>query len=365
MKKIDYSNIALGMETSPSFSEALQLGSLSRFEAICKGLLGVDADVVILYGCVIDVSGQTYTMTAGAVYYNGNIYTVDAFGGDAPGGQVGIWTVADAFYKQAWYGDDTKKDTFLENKMTLTFGAAGSGIKDHDAAVLFDAKLNTTLDTQGKIDTAVAALVASSPAALDTLNELAAALGDDPNFATTVTNLISTAQAAADAAQTDADTAQTTANTGVTNAATAQAAAVAAQADATTAIGDAADAQATADLKLDKSKFDLAVGTPNLRMKVIEIGDWDMDTDTNANVAHGIADHKKIRSISAIVRNDSDSSYHDLSQPLSDGTVGGGIGSFNSVNIILSRTNTLPFATTDFNTSSAYNRGWVTITYEA
>ncbi len=32
----------------------------------------------------------------------------------------------------------------------------------------------------------VAALVASSPAALDTLNELAAALGDDPNFATTV-----------------------------------------------------------------------------------------------------------------------------------------------------------------------------------
>lgn len=32
----------------------------------------------------------------------------------------------------------------------------------------------------------VAALVASSPAALDTLNELAAALGNDPNFATTV-----------------------------------------------------------------------------------------------------------------------------------------------------------------------------------
>lgn len=35
-------------------------------------------------------------------------------------------------------------------------------------------------------DAAVAALVSSSPAALDTLNELAAALGDDPNFATTV-----------------------------------------------------------------------------------------------------------------------------------------------------------------------------------
>lgn len=36
------------------------------------------------------------------------------------------------------------------------------------------------------IDDQLAALVDSSPAALDTLNELAAALGDDPNFATTV-----------------------------------------------------------------------------------------------------------------------------------------------------------------------------------
>lgn len=38
----------------------------------------------------------------------------------------------------------------------------------------------------------IAALVASSPGALDTLDELAAALGDDPNFATTLTTLIGT-----------------------------------------------------------------------------------------------------------------------------------------------------------------------------
>jgi hypothetical protein len=39
-------------------------------------------------------------------------------------------------------------------------------------------------------DTQIAALVNSSPAALDTLNELATALGNDPNFATTVLNQI-------------------------------------------------------------------------------------------------------------------------------------------------------------------------------
>ena len=37
-------------------------------------------------------------------------------------------------------------------------------------------------------DTAIANLVDTAPSTLDTLNELAAALGDDPNFATTVTN---------------------------------------------------------------------------------------------------------------------------------------------------------------------------------
>ena len=44
----------------------------------------------------------------------------------------------------------------------------------------------------GYTDTAIANLVDSAPATLDTLNELAAALGDDPNFATTVTNSIAT-----------------------------------------------------------------------------------------------------------------------------------------------------------------------------
>jgi hypothetical protein len=42
--------------------------------------------------------------------------------------------------------------------------------------------------TEGYVNTAVANLVDSAPETLDTLNELAAALGDDANFSTTVTN---------------------------------------------------------------------------------------------------------------------------------------------------------------------------------
>jgi len=44
--------------------------------------------------------------------------------------------------------------------------------------------------TQTYVVTQITNLVDSSPTTLDTLNELAAALGDDPNFATTVTNSI-------------------------------------------------------------------------------------------------------------------------------------------------------------------------------
>lgn len=46
--------------------------------------------------------------------------------------------------------------------------------------------------TEQYVNNAVAAVIDAAPAALDTLNELAAALGDDANFATTVTNALAT-----------------------------------------------------------------------------------------------------------------------------------------------------------------------------
>ena len=48
----------------------------------------------------------------------------------------------------------------------------------------------TKAESNAAMQAAIAALVGSSPAALDTINELAAALGNDPNFATTVLNLL-------------------------------------------------------------------------------------------------------------------------------------------------------------------------------
>ncbi|WP_243078912.1 phage tail protein [Pantoea sp. MQR6] len=87
---------------------------------------------------------------------------------------------------------------------------------------------NTTqLATTQFVQTAIAQLVASAPGALDTLNELAAALGDDPNFATTIANQLALKAPLASPALTGTPTAPTpsasTSNTQIATAAFVQA----------------------------------------------------------------------------------------------------------------------------------------------
>jgi hypothetical protein len=83
------------------------------------------------------------------------------------------------------------------------------------------------LATEGFVTAEINNVIAAAPGALDTLNELAAALGDDASFSTTITNALSTKAAAADvytktAADTllagKANTATTLAGYGITDA---------------------------------------------------------------------------------------------------------------------------------------------------
>ena len=76
----------------------------------------------------------------------------------------------------------------VNGRNTATDGAKLDGI----AASANNYTLPSDIATQAYVGTQLSSLVDSSPATLNTLNELAAALGDDPNFATTVTNSIGT-----------------------------------------------------------------------------------------------------------------------------------------------------------------------------
>lgn len=63
-------------------------------------------------------------------------------------------------------------------------------LKEQQAAHAAAADPHTQYATKTALADALAALVNASPATLDTLNELATALGDDPNFAATMTNVL-------------------------------------------------------------------------------------------------------------------------------------------------------------------------------
>ena len=72
-----------------------------------------------------------------------------------------------------------------------TSTASMSFVVDEDnMASDLDTKVPTQQSVKAYVDTSVAGVVDSAPATLDTLNELAAALGDDANFATTVSTSI-------------------------------------------------------------------------------------------------------------------------------------------------------------------------------
>ena len=79
----------------------------------------------------------------------------------------------------------------ISNK-TLSSNTLGSDLAAGGFTVsgLATPSANSDAATKAYVDTQVANLVDSAPGTLDTLNELAAALGDDPNYATTITNAL-------------------------------------------------------------------------------------------------------------------------------------------------------------------------------
>lgn len=103
--------------------------------------------------------------------------------------------------------------------------------------------------------------------------------------------------------------------------------------------------------------------TVTKKSKQINIGDWDMDSTAFILVDPGIADWKKIRSISVILRNDADTTYYKLESADSSGNSQGYIGEISSLGIAVNRITGGVFDSTDFNATS-YNRGWLTIEYE-
>ena len=92
-----------------------------------------------------------------------------------------------------WAQSDSSNVSLVTLPTTTSIGDVSATEIGYVAGVT--SSIQTQLDTKASttyVDTAVSNIIDAAPAALDTLNELAAALGDDENFATTIVSSIAT-----------------------------------------------------------------------------------------------------------------------------------------------------------------------------
>ena len=124
------------------------------------------------------ITGTTVTATSFVGPVTGNV-TGNLTGnvtGDLTGDVTGNVTASSG---SSTFNDVTINGTLnMDAATTATITNLSTPVASGDAA------------SKGYVDTQVANLVDSAPGTLDTLNELAAALGDDPNFSTTITTSI-------------------------------------------------------------------------------------------------------------------------------------------------------------------------------
>jgi hypothetical protein len=97
-----------------------------------------------------------------------------------------------------------------------------------------------------------------------------------------------------------------------------------------------------------------------LNTKIVDIGDWNMDTTASVSVPHGL-DSSKIRTVSASIRDDNGVQVGDINLTNSAETTSQGV-SWGGTLIVLARGTNGTFDSTDYD-STSFNRGWITIQY--
>jgi hypothetical protein len=126
--------------------------------------------------------------------------------------------IANKINLAATYSDEQVMDAIATS---LTAGTGITKTYDDIANTITVAVDTSSIATQSYVTTAISNLVNSAPGALDTLNEIAAALGNDSSFATTITNALALKAPLASPALTGTPTAPTaTAGTNTTQIAT-------------------------------------------------------------------------------------------------------------------------------------------------
>lgn len=130
---------------------------------------------------------------------NGELFIGDANGSVVKIGSINVATTGNVATAKS--EAITAANGYTDTAIAALTSATNGSVADLQAQINAEVARATAAEAAAEAaakayaDQKVADLVASAPAVLDTLNELAAALGNDPSFATTVANQIGTVDA--------------------------------------------------------------------------------------------------------------------------------------------------------------------------
>lgn len=137
MKKIKTTDIGggSGMPVKKGTMQHLQDAYREIVEATIRARIGDSYDTTkayLLYGLKRTGSGLVFNVTAGALFFNGEVYIVDAFSFTAAGGQTAVGTITTTFFSDpiadpTRFTDGSDHDIHEIRKIVFSSAVAGSG----------------------------------------------------------------------------------------------------------------------------------------------------------------------------------------------------------------------------------------------
>lgn len=143
MKKLDTSSVAgtTGLPIKSGSIQHLQNAYIENFQDIIESIIGLpnnSSTVYVLRGLVKSSSTSTFSVTAGIVYYQGEIFRVPATASHTYS-LVAVLNIATGFFTAAnadpvVFTDIVSRNVHQIRTMAITDAATGSGIADLSAA---------------------------------------------------------------------------------------------------------------------------------------------------------------------------------------------------------------------------------------
>lgn len=137
MRKIKTSDITtgVGMPIKSGTLDQLQLAYQEALDALAKYNVGLSAtdstNFHVLYGCVNSGSGTSYVISAGAIYFNGEIYLTSAQSVTTTGSNVVVGTITTTYNTTnadpVTFTDASSKNVHEIRKIVWSNAASGSG----------------------------------------------------------------------------------------------------------------------------------------------------------------------------------------------------------------------------------------------